>query len=44
MQDYETHGISDEIRDEAARSEDFVGRGLALFVIGIALLLILRTI
>lgn len=44
MRGYETHGTSDEIRDEAARSEDFVGKSWALFVIGIALLLILRTI
>lgn len=44
MRGYETHDTSDEIRDEAARSEDFVGEGWMLFVIGIALLLILRTI
>ncbi len=32
MRDYETHGTSDETRDEAASSEDFVAKGWTLFV------------
>ena len=44
MQEYGTSDPSDEIRDEGAFPGDIAGAGWALFVIGIALLLILRTV
>jgi hypothetical protein len=44
MQEYETPDQSDENRDEGASPGDIVGAGWALCLIGIALLLILRTI
>lgn len=44
MHEYGTPDPSDEIRDGGASSGDSVGAEWALFLIGIALLLILRTI
>lgn len=44
MHEYGTPDPSDEIRDEGASPGDSGGAAWALFLIGIALLLILRTI
>lgn len=44
MQEYGTPDPSDEIRDEGALPGDFAGAGWALFLIGMALFLILRTV
>jgi hypothetical protein len=44
MQEYETPDSSDGIRDAGESPTDFVSAGWALCLIGIALLLILRTI
>ena len=44
MQEYEISDTSDEIRDEVVFLGDFASVGWALFLIGIALLLILWTI
>ncbi|GEM_PF-4310636 len=44
MREHETPDSSDKIRDEVGSLGDFAGGGWALILIGIALLLILRTV